>query len=170
MSMRSFDKFCEKLILGEPGSQKEIFDERQNVLRSRLAVEALLIYVGMTVLNSMVTELFYDWAESLMTVTLLFTVLCLLWFEIRCAFKGCMLAVSGRYAQKCSAVTIIIIGALNMVRYVFGIGEEDYFVADGKLSGDFVFALCFVLLIVCGILMLCVMRREEKMNESGGEK
>lgn len=170
MSLRSFDKFCERLILAEQGSEKEIFDERQNVIRSRLAIEALLVYVGLTIVNSMVTELFYQWAESLMTVTLLFAVICLLWWEIRCAFKECMLAVSGRYAQKISAVMAIFIGALNGLRYVFDIGEEDYFVTDGKLSGDFVFALCFLLMIGCGIFMLCVMRHEEKRNESEEEK
>lgn len=166
MSMKSFDKFCERLILTEAGSQKEIFDERQNVIRSRLAVEALLIYVGLTVVNSMVSEMFYQWGESQMTVTLLFMVLCMLWWEIRCAVKGCMLAVSGRHVQKYSSVMVIVIGALNGFRYVFDIGGEDYFVTDGKLSGDFVFALCFLLMIVCGIFMLCVMRHEEKRNES----
>lgn len=162
MSLKSFDKFCERLILAEPSSEKEIFDERQNVMRSRLAIEALLIYMGLTLVNSMVTELFYQWAESMMTVTLLFMVICLLWWEIRCAVKGCMLAVSGRYAQKTSAVMIVVIGALNGFRYVFDICEEGYFVTDGKLSGDFVFALCFLLMIGCGIFMLCVMRHEEK--------
>ena len=164
MSLKSFDKFCERMILAEPGSQKEIFDERQNIMRSRLAIEALFVYVGLTVLNSMVMEMFYQWAESWMTVTLLFMALSLLWWEIRCAFKGCLLAVGGRYAQKYSAAMAVFVGALNGVRYVFDIGEEDYFVTDGKLSKDFVFALCFFLLIVNGIFMLCVMRHEEKNN------
>lgn len=57
---------------------------------------------------------------------------------------------------------IVVIGALNGFRYVFDICEEGYFVTDGKLSGDFVFALCFLLMIGCGIFMLCVMRHEEK--------
>lgn len=41
MSMKSFDKFCERIILAEPGSQKEIFDERQRQQRTQLTVEAL---------------------------------------------------------------------------------------------------------------------------------
>ena len=53
---------------------------------------------------------------------------------------------------------------------MFDIGEEDYFITDGKLSGDFVFALCFLLMIGCGIFMLCVMRHEEKRNESEVEQ
>lgn len=127
MSLKSFDKFCERLILAEPGSQKEIFDERQNVMRSRLAIEALFIYVGLTFLNSMVMEMFYQWAESQMAVTLLFAVICLLWWEIRCALKGCMLAVSGRYAQKYSAIMAVFVGALNGLRYVFDIGKSAYY-------------------------------------------
>ena len=167
MSLKSFDKFCERLILTEPGCQKEIFDERQNIMRSRLAIEALFVYVGLTILNSMVMEMFYQWAESWMTVTLLFAAICLLWWEIRCAFKGCLLAVGGRYAQKYSAAMAVFVGALNGVRYVFDIGKEDYFATNGRITEDFVFALCFLLLIVCGIFMLCVMRHEEKVNKDG---
>ena len=103
-----------------------------------------------------------------MTVTLLFAVLSLLWWEIRCAVKGCLLAVSGRYAQKYSAVMAVFVGALNGMRYVFDIGKEDFFVTNGRLSEDFVFALCFLLFIVNGIFMLCVMRHEEK-NKGEGE-
>lgn len=153
------------MILAEPDSQKEIFDERQNVMRSRLAIEALFIYVGATVVNSMVMEIFYQWAESWLTVTLLFAGICLLWWEIRCALKGCLLAVSGRYAKKYSAIMAVFVGALNGVRYVFDIGKEDYFVTNGRLTKDFVFALCFLILIVNGIFMLCVMRHEEKNRE-----
>ncbi|MCM1165225.1 MAG: hypothetical protein NC299_06375 [Lachnospiraceae bacterium] len=167
MSMKSFDKFCEKMILAEPSSQKEIFDERQNVMRSRLAIEALLIYVGLTVVNSMVMEIFYQWAESWMTVMMLFMVICLAWWSVRCAVKGCLLPVSGREAQKYSAVISIFVGALNMLRYIFNIGEEDYFVKNGRLTGDFVFALSFLLLICVGIFILCVMRREEKQSKDG---
>lgn len=56
MSMKSFDKFCERMITAEPGSEKEIFDERQNVMRMRLAIEALLICVGLIFINSIIAE------------------------------------------------------------------------------------------------------------------
>lgn len=167
MSLRSFDEFCEKMILAEPGSQKVVYDERQNVMRMRLAIEALLIFAGLTIVNSTVMELFYQWAESWATVALLFMVLSMLWWSVRCAFKGCLAPVSGRNAQKFSAGICILVGATNLVRYVFDIGEEDYFVKNGMLSEDFMFALCFVLLIGCGVFILCVMRHEEKKNKDG---
>lgn len=162
MSMKSFDKFCEKLILTEPGSEKEVFDERQRIMQQRLAVEALLIYVGVTLLNTMVMEIFYQWAESWMAAAFLFVVLCMLWWQIRCAVKGCMTPVSGKYVQRVSAVMAIILGATYSLRYLFDIGEEDYFVADGRISGDFMFAVSCLLIVGCGIFMLCVNRHEEK--------
>lgn len=162
MSMKSFDKFCEKLILTEPGSEKEVFDERQRIMQQRLAVETLLIYVGVTLLNTMVMEMFYQWAESWMAAAFLFVVLCMLWWQIRCAVKGCMAPVSGKYVQRFSAVTVIIIGATNSLRYLLDIGEENYFVADGRISGDFMFAVSNLLLVGCAIFMLCVNRHEEK--------
>lgn len=165
MSMKSFDKFCEKLILTEPGSEKEVYDERQRIMQQHLGIEALMICVGATLINTLVMEHLYQWAESPTTAALLFVVLCMLWWQIRCAVKGCMAPVSGKYAQRISAVTVIIIGVTNSLRYLFDIGEEDYFVVDGRLSGDFMFAVSLLLLAGCGIFMLCVNRHEEKKEE-----
>ena len=44
MSLKSFDKFCERMILAEPGSEKEIYDERQKQIRTQLTVEALTVF------------------------------------------------------------------------------------------------------------------------------
>lgn len=168
MSMKSFDKFCEKLITAEPGSEKEIFDERQNVMRMRLAIEALLICIGLIFVNGVISEMIIErqWAEYMSAVNLLFVVLCVLWWIIRCAAKGCLVAVSGRIAQKTSAVMSILVGVLNGVRYALDFGEEDFFIKDGKLSADFVFLICFVLMIVCGVFLFTAIRREEKREES----
>ncbi len=168
MSMKSFDKFCERMITAEPGSEKEIFDERQKVMRMRLTIEALFICVGLIFVCGTITELFYQrqWAEYPVTVDLLFAVLCLLWWEIRCAVKGCLVAVSGRIAQKTSAIMSVLIGVLNGLRYAFDIGEDDFLIKDGRLSADFVFLLCCALLIGGGIFMFTVIRREEKREEA----
>ncbi len=162
MSMKSFDKFCERLILAEPGSEKEVFDERQRVIQQRLAVEALLIYVGVTLINTMMMEIFYQLAESWMAATFLFVVLCLLLWQIRCAVKGRMAPVSGKYIQRVTAVMVIIMGASNALRYLVGIGEENYFVVYGRLSGDFMFMVSGLLLAGCGKFMLCVNQHEKK--------
>lgn len=168
MSMKSFDKFCERMITAEPGSEKEIFDERQSIMRMRLAIEALFICVCLMLVSGVVTEMLieHQWAEYMSTVNLLFAVLCMLWWEIRCAVKGCLVAVSGRIAQKTTAVMSVLVGALNGLRYALDFGEEDFLIKDGRLSADFVFSICFALIIVCGIFMFTAIRREEKREET----
>lgn len=168
MSMKSFDKFCERMITAEPGSEKEIFDERQSVMRMRLAIEALLICVGLIFVNGVISEMIIErqWAEYMSAVNLLFVVLCVLWWIIRCAAKGCLVAVSGRTAQKTSAVMSVLIGALNGVQYAFKIGSEDFLIKDGRLSVEFVVLLCFALMIVCGVFLFTAIRREEKREEA----
>lgn len=73
-----------------------------------------------------------------------------------------MAPVSGKYIQRVTAVMVIIMGASNALRYLSGIGEENYFVVYGRLSGDFMFMVSGLLLAGCGIFMLCVNRHEEK--------
>lgn len=168
MSMKSFDKFCERMITAEPGSEKEIFDERQNVMRMRLAIEALFICVCLILINGIVTEMVvkYQWAEYMMTADLLFAVLSMLWWIIRCAVKGCLVAVSGRIAQKTAAVMSVLVGASNGLRYAIDIGEDDFLIKDGRLSTEFMFLLCFALMIACGIFIFTAVRREEKREET----
>ena len=172
MSMKSFDKFCERMITAEPGSEKEIFDERQSIMRMRLAIEALVICVGLILVNGVISDMVYQWTEYTVVVDLLLVVLCMLWWEIRCAVKGCLVAVSGRIAQKTSAAASVLIGALNGLRYAFDIGSEDFLIKDGRLSADFMFLLCCSLLMGCGIFMFTAIRREEKREETekGGEE
>lgn len=56
MSLKSFDKFCERMILAEPGSEKEIYDERQKQIRTQLTVEALTVFGAMSMLAVMINE------------------------------------------------------------------------------------------------------------------
>ena len=63
MSMKSFDKFCEKMILGEPGSEKEIYDERQTQLRTHILVQSLVIYAIASALCVVLNE-FIGFLES----------------------------------------------------------------------------------------------------------
>ena len=44
-------------------------------------------------------------------------------------------------------------------------GSEDFFLKDGMLSNDFLFWVCFILLLVCGIFSLCVIKHENKREK-----
>lgn len=166
MSMKSFDKFCERLILAEPNSEKEIFDERQNQIRLRLGIEAMAVCLMAVLINTMFSELFVRWSEHQFSVISLIMVLCLFYWMIRCTASGCWVVVVNRRTQKNSAIMAIFVFSLNLVRYIIDVFEDGIFAADGTLSDEFVFALALVTGIICGIFSLCVIHRAEKTNES----
>ena len=82
MSLKSFDKFCENLILTEPGSQKIIYDERQKIVQMKIGIETLIIFGGAATLNCLAMDLIYQYAESytaplvLICCFALFTTIC----------------------------------------------------------------------------------------------
>lgn len=165
MSLRSFDKFCESLINPDLESQKEIFDERQNIIRSKLIIEALLIYAGATLINCITMELFYKWAESQFSSMLLIMALCLLYWLIRCCAKGCIVSASGIQFQKNSTLAVFIGGGAFLIRFLFCIGEEGFPITDGKISDDFIFLLSFAIMILCGVIKRYAIYREERRIE-----
>lgn len=166
MSMKSFDKFCERLILAEPNSEKEVFDERQKQIRLRLGIEAMAVCITAVLINSFFSEIFVRWSEHQFTVICLIMVLCLFYWMIRCMASGCWVAVGNKHVQKYSSIMTIFIFTLNLLRNLFIVIEEGIFAADGTLSDEFVFTLALVTGIICGIFSLCVIRRAEKTNES----
>lgn len=168
MSMKSFDKFCERLILAEPGSEREVFDERQKVMQMRICINTLSIYALASFVLAFVDKL-TKWSESPYTPLLLALTLCLSYFQIHCAVKGCLIPASGKIAAKTSAVFIIVMAALNLFRYVFDIGEETFFIKNGLVSDDVLFSASFLLLIINGIFMLCMIRRDDKKNGGAEE-
>lgn len=164
MSMKSFDKFCERLILAEPESKKEIYDERQKMIRLRLSVEVLLVYAAAALVNCAVMDSAYMWAESHLSAMLFLMMVCLLYWVIRCAAKGCLIAASGSAPLKFTSIYVIFIGGLNLLTHGFHIGDEDFFFKNGALSDDLLISATFLIIIVVGIFGLCVIAHEEKKN------
>ncbi|MDE7362632.1 MAG: hypothetical protein K2N38_11940 [Oscillospiraceae bacterium] len=170
MSLKSFDKFCERMILSEPGSQKEIFDERQKIVRSRITIEALLIFGCSAILNCMIMEECYKWAESQLAAMALLVSACLLYWQVRCAAKGCMIGTNGKFTQTFSGVYIIFMGVLGILRFIDKFGEPDFVIKDGALSKEFIGIVVMLIFLVVGIFTLCVVRHENKREERSEEK
>ena len=169
MSLKSFDKFCESIIMGEPKSQKEIFDERQKIVRSRITIEALLIFGCSAILNCMIMEECYKWAESQLAAMGLLVSLCLLYWQVRCAAKGCMIGTHGKFAQVFSGVYIIFISVLGILSIDIS-GEPDFIIKNGALSKDFIGVVVMLILLAVGIITLCVIRHENKRDETEEKK
>ncbi len=170
MSLKSFDKFCERIILNEPESQKEIFDERQKIMQNKLATEALFIYVVASMLCCMSVEFIYKWTESCCFTLLALGAVCAVYYQIRCSAKGCLIGVNGLTAKKYSGWTMIIGGTANMIRYAIGaLGSDDgaFFVRDGMLTADFMVSLTFAAILIWGIIITVKMNRLWKMEAKG---
>ena len=166
MSLKSFDKFCEKLILTEPGSEAEILDERQKMIRSQIIGETLIIFSFAEMLNCIIMDYFYKWAESYSPPLLLIFMLCLIYYIIRNAAKGSFVGVNGNFARKVTSVTIILMAVLNLIRNAFDLLDEGSVVINGTLSDDFLFAVSFALLAVCGVISLIVLKRIDSADSA----
>lgn len=162
----SFNNFDNKI---NNAPEKAVFDERQKALQLRYGVESLSIFAAVVLICCASLD-FYKWAESIACMVLLIAVLCLIWYLIRCTAKECMAAVSGKRVQKAGFILATVSSALQSIRFFFKIGEEGFILNDGMLSIDFLFFVSLLLLFCCGIFSLCVIRREDKRNESEGQK
>ncbi len=162
MSLKSFDKFCETLVTSEPNSQKVIFDERQNIVRSRLAIETLIIFGAACLVNCLIMDFVFRWAESYTPPMFIIMTLCMLYWIVRCAAKGCLIGISGKFSFKFVSVMAVIISGVNLIPRLFDIGKEDFFIKDGRAANDFLFALAMAIYMICGIVGIILVKREEK--------
>lgn len=166
MSLKSFDKFCEDLILKEPESNKIILDERQKLMRSRILTETLIIFSGLAFVNCLVMDLAYQWAETYAAPMLVFMVLCACYYNVRCAAKGCLVGINGERSAKFSAGYCIFMGIMMAIKNAFsGDEEERALFADGKLTDNFCFLLVCILAIVCGVLTIIFIKSSRKEKE-----
>lgn len=163
MSLKSFDKFCEKMVTGEPASEKPIYDERQNIVRSRLLIEALMIYGVASMLDAALNEQVYMWCESFFAQLVLIAALCLIWYLIRCTTKGALFGVNGTYFAKITGCGWLGMGAFFSLYFAFG--DDMCVVKDGALSKHFVFVISYGLLALCGIFQIIMARREDRHRE-----
>lgn len=164
MSLKSFDKFCENIILGEPSSQKQIFDERQNILRSRLTTEALIIFAVLSSLNTMVMDAGPMWCGGFFAPMVLFAALCLLWWLIRCSVKGVLFGVNGTAAMKYTGGLWTGLGIFYSVYHLFS-SDFDGVIVDGKVGETFLLVVSCAILLLCGIYILIMAFREDKRSK-----
>ena len=169
MSLKSFDKFCEKLILTEPGSEKIIYDERQKIMQMKLGVETLMIFGVLVVLNCIVMDLFYQYAESYSMPIVLIMLFCAYYYNFRCAAKDCLIGINGAKALKYSSVSSIFVGIGLAAQFIFKERDSYLPIVDGHLSNDLFFSIAAVVVMGYGITMLILVRHVEKKKNGQSE-
>ena len=162
MSLKSFDKFCEKLILTEPGSEKIIYDERQKIMQMKIGIETLIIFGAAAVLNCLVMDLFYQYAESYSMPIVLIMLFCVYYYNFRCAAKDCLIGINGAKALKYSSVSSIFVSIGMAFQYTFKERDGYLPIVDGQLSDDLLASIAAVIVLGYGITMFLLVRHIEK--------
>ncbi len=169
MSLKSFDKFCERMILAEPGSQKEIFDERQKLIRERITFNSVLLFAGLSATNTLMMDWGLQWCGMYFAPMILFYVISYIYWIIANALKGSLFGVGGTKFVKSNAFIMIFISALNLLSKA--VDMEDFSVLKGgMLSVEFIGVIAFTLLLAAGIAAFVLAHRYDKAQKEQKER
>ncbi|MGN1341353.1 MAG: hypothetical protein ACI4WS_13760 [Oscillospiraceae bacterium] len=161
MSLKSFDKFCEKMILGEPGSEKEIYDERQKQIRTHLTVEALTVFSALSMIAVAINETGFQWCEGCFPVMVLCAALSYGWWVIRNAVKGSLFGFSGK-GVKYTAILMLIYSPIYEILLLPNDLEKLTFIENGKLTTKAVVTISLLLMVVFAIITLVLYSRKKR--------
>lgn len=166
MSLKSFDKFCEDLILKQPGSDKAVLDERQKLMRSKILTETFVIYACLSFANTLFMDLAYRWSETFAAPMLIFMLMCAFYYNVRCACTGSLVGINGERSAKMSAWYCVLMGFMMFMRFIFS--DDKALVKDGRLTDNCCFMIVYILAVVIGIstfVFVKVSRRSNKEDE-----
>lgn len=163
MSLKSFDKFCEKIIMGDPApiNQKEIFDERQNQVRQKLIIEALTVFGAAVSLNTLIMDCGLKWCEGYFAPIVLILALCYMYWLIRVVKKGALFGVEGTAKAERNAGMFIGMSVVYSLMFLNG-DKEIYIFRDGMVSEILVMMSFYVIAVVCGVVTLILAHKEKK--------
>lgn len=161
MSLKSFDKFCERMIMGEPVDRREVYDERQNQMRTKLTVEALWVYIALSAVAVVINEEF-TWTSSLLSLMALCGAIAFLWWTIRCAAKDCIFGIKG-FGVISNAWVLLAESVLFICLSVFG--KDELFISeDGLVGSRLLITIGFAILIIASLIVI-VMNKKRKIAE-----
>lgn len=171
MSMKSFDKFCERMIMGEPGSEKAIFDERQNQLRQKYTIEALCVFAGSSLLNTLIMECGMQWSESYAMPMLLLAAISFLYWVIRNAAKGTLFGINGTTAVTSTGGFCMAMSVLYSVMN-FPDSEEGwstFVISGGMVSEDLLAMIALALYFTAGLVIVIAAYKQKKSEKINSE-
>lgn len=168
MSMKSFDKFCEHLILDEPVAEKAIYDERQSRMRERYTLEAVCAFAILCLINTFFMELAVQWCESYFVPMVFFLAVCELYWVIRNAAKETLFGVNGTKAVVSSGGFTMSIGILYAVMNMpqsFD-GFKDFVTVDGMIGGNFLMSVSMLIFFGAGLTILIAAHKFNKAQKA----
>lgn len=167
MSLESFDKFCEKIIMGEPGSEKEIYDERQNQIRTKLTIEAMLVYIVISAAFALSCDI-VNWCESVYVLMAFSASVSYLWWVIRNIAKESLFGVKGS-----TTITTAIVMIFQGITYILINCDEteenaNFFINNGVVSDNIVIIISLVIMVLTGITVVVTsyIRKRKQRTDS----
>lgn len=166
MSLKSFDKFCERMILADPGSEKEIFDERQKLIRERITFNSVVLFATLSAVNTITMDWGLQWCEMYFGPMILFYVISYIYWIIANACKGSLFGVGGTKFVKSNAFIMLFVSVVNLLNLLVRSFDEEFSVIkDGMLSVRFIGVIAFTLLLIAGIAATVLAHRYDKSQE-----
>lgn len=158
MSLKSFDDFCARIVNNDPVQQKEIFDERQKIVRSQLTIRALWAFVIAASINILVMECGPQWCESYVLSTAIFGAAANLYWVAANARRGTLFGINGTMSAATQAAMFFADGLLIPFVILYNNEEDDllkhFFFRNGMVSEYLAAAIACVLLIIAGAVMM----------------
>lgn len=173
MSLKSFDKFCENIIMGDPVAEKDVYDERQNQLRGKLMTEGFQLYAVLSFLLIIIYEAGGRFCESVVAVLAFCAAASYMWWVLRNLYYGSLFGVKYTNAKN-SAATI----AAEMIVFgfmIFNNNAEDitsvkrFFIVDGMLTEVFVISLAMVIMFIASVITLVAGIKKDREEKEAAE-
>lgn len=162
MSLKSFDKFCETMITGETGAQKEIYDERQNQIRSKLTIETLTVALALSAAIVLLNDI-SGWFESSFAAMAMCGAIAFLWYVIRNAVKGTLCGVKGNGVMYTGIV--IVFECLIYLLITFNDIEESGVIVDGCVSDGLLMIISLGIMLISAVIVLIIASKNKKQKE-----
>ncbi|MDE6727064.1 MAG: hypothetical protein K2J80_03870 [Oscillospiraceae bacterium] len=169
MSLNSFDKFCEKIINGEPIDNKDIFDERQERVRTKSLVIALTNFGSLCAANTLFMECGMRWSESYFMPMAVFMAVCYLGFLLQNARRGSLFGINGTSKATMTASFLLAQGIVMLFFKLIDKKDPFCVIKNGRVSEIFLMVLFFMLEIVCAAITFVLAHKFNKSKKDENE-
>lgn len=169
MSLKSFDDFCAKIVNNDPIEQKEIFDERQLIVRSQITKRALWAFVIMSGINLIIMECGPQWCESWVLSTAFFGAAAHLYWVAANVKHDSLFGLHGTVPITSQTGFLFADSIFIPILILTDDSNTDvaanFFVRNGMVSEYFMLVLDSALLLAAGIVMAVSVREYKKREK-----
>ena len=172
MSLKSFDDFCAKMVNNEPLQRKDIFDERQKLVRSKILIQSLTLFGALVSINTLIMECGPQWCESYFAPIALFAAICYLYYIIRNSAQGSLFGLDGTSSQTFTACIVLTECVFIPLFKFLNADEKTEFtiINNGMLSEKFVLLLFYIIGIAVSLTVILLARRFKKSQNEEAEQ